>query len=117
MGKNNRYLVTEDQFNSLITEVSQSKKIRKYVTFSTVLSWYLENKDKIAQTLNVPVENLASEQEILDYSDDLIRSVINPQARGREDRQDIDRGIAFKALNSWKVNLSTTFFTLCMMLL
>lgn len=99
MDDNKRFLLKESQFKVLLNEVAQSKKIKKYVTFSTVLDWYLNNKTKIAQTLNVPVENLASEREILEYSDDLIRSVINPQSGGREGFVDVERGIAFKAFN------------------
>ena len=66
----------------LITEVSQSKKIRKYIDFSVVLQWYKDNKDKIASILKVNPNDLENEDEIVKQSDELINLVINPQSRG-----------------------------------
>jgi hypothetical protein len=66
-----------------INEVSSYKKIGKqYVDFSIVLNWYKNNKNKIADILKVPVENLASEEDLVSQSTDLINQVINRQTRG-----------------------------------
>lgn len=61
---------------------SQSKKIKKVLTFSVVLDWYNDNKNKIANIIGCNPEDLATENELLSQSRDLISKVINPQIRG-----------------------------------
>jgi len=61
---------------------SQSKKIKKVLTFSVVLDWYNDNKDKIANIVGCNPEDLATENELLDQSRGLVNTVINTQAQG-----------------------------------
>jgi hypothetical protein len=68
-------------YNNFLHE-SQSKKLRKYLTFSVVLKWYGENKQKIADILGVDVEDLATEDSLLDQSHGLVNHVINTQRDG-----------------------------------
>jgi hypothetical protein len=68
-------------FDTFILE-SQSKKLKKYLSFSVVLKWYRENKHTIASILGVAPEELASEDDLLDQSHGLIKNVINTQTNG-----------------------------------
>lgn len=78
------------KYDKFIKE-SQSKKISKYIDFSTFLKWYNENRVKIAKILEVDPDELATEDEILKQSSDLIQKIINPQSRGNRGR-DTDSG-------------------------
>lgn len=66
----------------LLKEVSQSKKIKKYVDVSTFIKWYNTNKSKIASILEIDEDQLASVDEMLSQSYGLIKNVINPQSGG-----------------------------------
>jgi hypothetical protein len=68
---------------------SQSKKISKWIDFSTFLQWYNSNRNRIADILDVNVSELTSEEEILKQSSNLINDIINVQSSGVSDR-DID---------------------------
>jgi len=108
MKKLNEYKVSENIIKkelimknlNNINEVSSYKKIgKKYVDFSIVLKWYNENKPRLAEILKVPVENLASEEELVSQSTDLINQVINRQTRGNTRVNDQVRGFEkFKEL-------------------
>jgi hypothetical protein len=76
-------------FNIFLNE-SQSKKLRKYFTFSVVLEWYRKNKEKIAKTLNCDVSDLASEDTLMEQSYGVVNYVINPQSRGNDGRDNIE---------------------------
>jgi len=69
---------------------SQSKKIKKVLTFSVVLDWYNDNKDKIAKIVNCNPYELASEEELLDQSRGLVNTVINTQSTGNDGNNDIE---------------------------
>jgi len=69
---------------------SQSKKIKKVLTFSVVLNWYNDNKDKIAKIVNCNPYELASEEELLDQSRGLVNTVINTQSTGNDGNNDIE---------------------------
>jgi hypothetical protein len=69
---------------------SQSKKIKKVLTFSVVLNWYNDNKDKIAKIVNCNPYELASEKELLDQSRGLVNTVINTQSTGNDGNNDIE---------------------------
>jgi len=83
---------------------SQSKKISKYVDFSTFLKWYNENRKKIANILEVDSSELATEDEILKQSSDLIEKIINRQSSGNYGREgtkgDLDGFNAFEPLTN-----------------
>jgi len=61
---------------------SQSKKIKKVLTFSVILDWYNDNKDKIASIIGCQPEDLATQDELLDQSRGLVNHVINSQVQG-----------------------------------
>ena len=71
-------------------ESSQSKKIRKYFTYSVALDWYRDNKETIANTLGCSVSDLADEEELMIQSYGLVNFVINTQSVGNVGRYDID---------------------------
>src|ERR1022692_1136798 len=71
-------------------ESSQSKKIRKYFTYSVALDWYRDNKKTIADTLGCSVNDLADEEELMLQSYGLINFVINTQSVGNTGRSDND---------------------------
>jgi hypothetical protein len=68
--------------NILLNEISQNKKLKRFVDFSIILEWYLKNKNTIAQILGVSPDELATEEEILAQSQSLIDDVINRQSHG-----------------------------------
>ena len=68
--------------NFKLVKESQSKKIRKYIDFSTFLEWFNENRPKIAAILDVDVDELVDEDEIMDLSSGLITGIINRQSFG-----------------------------------
>lgn len=76
----NMYIILNE---SQINEVSQSKKISKYIGFDTAIDWYAENRERLAGVLGVPEENLPMPEQILSWSDSLVNDVINPQRWGR----------------------------------
>jgi hypothetical protein len=84
-----KIVITEEQLK-LLTEISKSKKLSKYVQFSTALDWYRDNKLKIAEILGVNPDDLATEEEIISQSEGLIINVINPQSSGRRSSNTID---------------------------
>jgi len=43
----------------------QSKKIKKVLTFSVVLDWYNDNKDKIASIIGCDPEELISDDHLM----------------------------------------------------
>jgi hypothetical protein len=61
---------------------SQSKKLKKYFSFSTVMTWYRDNKSRLASILNVDESELADEDELLSQSYGLVNRVINTQSSG-----------------------------------
>ena len=61
---------------------SQSKKIKKVLTFSVVLDWYNDNKDKIASIIGCDPEELISENDLIEQSKGLVNNVINNQSSG-----------------------------------
>ena len=61
---------------------SQSKKIKKVLTFSVVLDWYNDNKDKIASIIGCKPEELISENDLIEQSKGLVNNVINNQSSG-----------------------------------
>lgn len=69
---------------------SQSKKLQKYFTFSVALQWYRDSKSKIAQVLGVDVDELATEDELMEQSYGLVNHVINTQTGGNEGRPEND---------------------------
>jgi hypothetical protein len=69
---------------------SQSKKIKKVLTFSVVLDWYNDNKDKIASIIGCEPEELASEEELITQSRGLVNNVINTQSDGNKGNDDIE---------------------------
>lgn len=74
---NMKYLKSFFQLNE-----SQSKKIKEVLTFSVVLEWYKNNKEKIAKILGCDSEDLISEKDLIEQSTELVKSVINTQYRG-----------------------------------
>lgn len=85
-----------------IINESQSKKIRKYVDFSTFLDWYNNNRQLIADIIDVPVENIVSEEELLKQSSELINDVINPQSSGNDGRDGVVSTDGFKPFDKLK---------------
>ena len=71
-------------------ETSQSKKIKKYFSYSVALDWYRINKGFIAQTIGCNVSDLASEETLMQQSYGLVNYVINPQTSGNTGRNDIE---------------------------
>lgn len=69
---------------------SQSKKIKKVLTFSVVLEWYNDNKEKIANIIGCKPEELATEEELLDQSRGLVNNVINTQSTGNDGNNTIE---------------------------
>ena len=69
---------------------SQSKKIKKVLTFSVVLDWYNDNKDKIANIIGCKPEELASENELIEQSKGLVNNVINNQFSGNKGNDNIN---------------------------
>ena len=61
---------------------SQSKKIKDVLTFSVVLDWYNDNKDKIANIIGCKPDKLATEEELIEQSRGLVKNVINRQSGG-----------------------------------
>jgi len=61
---------------------SQSKKIKKVLTFSVVLDWYNDNKYKIASIVGCDPEELISEADLIEQSKGLVNNVINNQSGG-----------------------------------
>ena len=85
-------------------ESSQSKKIRKYFTYSVVLDWYRDNKELIATTLGCSVSDLADEETLMNQSNGLVNYVINTQSGGNAGRNDIDIS-GFSSFNKIENNL------------
>ena len=71
-------------------ETAQSKKIKKYISYSTVLEWYNKNKKAIANILGCDPLELVDEDTLMTQSYDLVNSVINTQTGGNEGRPDDD---------------------------
>jgi len=67
---------------------SQSKKIKDVLTFSVVLDWYNDNKDKIANIIGCKPDELATEEELIKQSRGLVKSVINIQSAGDSGNRD-----------------------------
>jgi hypothetical protein len=86
-------------YHTFIKE-SQSKKISKYIDFSTFLKWYNDSRKKIAGIIGVDPEELANEEEILKQSSDLITKIINTQSNGNMGRDDISGFKSFKPLTN-----------------
>jgi hypothetical protein len=68
-------------FEQFLNE-SQSKKIKKYFSYSVALQWYRENKTKIASILGVAPEKMVSENDLLAQTNELVNNVINTQSVG-----------------------------------
>ena len=85
-------------------ESSQSKKIRKYFTYSVVLDWYRDNKELIAKTLGCQASDLADEETLMNQSNGLVNYVINTQSGGNDGRNDIDIS-GFSSFNKIENNL------------
>jgi len=86
-----------------INEINKNKKIAKYADFSTVLKWYQENKQKIANILDVNINELETEDNLIQQSSELINLVINPQSQGNRYINDQVEG--FKEFNKIEKNL------------
>ncbi len=87
------------KYNNYIKE-SQSKKISKYIDFSTFLKWYNDSRKKIAGIIGVESSELANEEEILKQSSDLITKIINRQSSGNFGRDDISGFKSFEPLTN-----------------
>ena len=85
-------------------ESSQSKKIKKYFTYSVALDWYRDNKGLIAKTLGCTVTDLADEEALMIQSYGLVNFVINTQSTGNTGRKDIDIS-GFSSFNKIENNL------------
>lgn len=83
---------------------SQTKKLRKYFTFSVVLEWYRKNKEMIAKTLGCQVSDLADEDTLMEQSYGVVNHVINPQTSGNEGRESIEIA-GFSNFNKLEKNL------------
>ncbi len=75
-------------FNTL--NESQSKKLKKYFTFSVVLGWYRQNKEKLANILGCNVSDMATEETLMEQSYELINNIINSQNTGNSGRENIE---------------------------
>lgn len=82
---------------------SQSKKIKKVLTFSIVLDWYNDNKDKIASIIGCDPEELISEDDLIEQSKGLVNNVINNQSGGNagNDNTEIAGFSSFKPLDQY----------------
>lgn len=81
---------------------NQSKKIRKYVDFSTFLDWFNKNRPVIAKILDCEVDEIVDEETILKQSAGLIQHVINPQAGGNRGRDGVVNLTGFKEFKELK---------------
>ena len=82
---------------------SQSKKIKKVLTFSVILDWYNDNKDKISKIVGCNPEELISEYDLIEQSKGLVNKVINTQHTGNEgsNTNEISGFSAFKPLDQY----------------
>ena len=81
---------------------NQSKKIRKYVDFSTFLDWFNKNRPVIAKILECDVDEIVDEETILKQSAGLIQHVINPQSDGNRGRDGVVELSGFKEFKKLK---------------
>jgi hypothetical protein len=81
---------------------NQSKKIRKYVDFSTFLDWFNKNRPVIAKILECDVDEIVDEETILKQSAGLIQHVINPQSSGNRGRDGVIELSGFKEFKQLK---------------
>jgi len=83
---------------------SQSKKIKKYITFNIIIDWYEKNRDKIAKLLGVNPDKIVSTDVIINQTKSLISDVINPQSGGNLGRNTITGFLNFKPLNGFIIH-------------
>jgi hypothetical protein len=81
---------------------NQSKKIRKYVDFSTFLDWFNKNRPVIADILDCDVEDIVDEETLLKQSSGLINIVINTQSEGWRGRDGVVQLSGFKEFDKLK---------------